>query len=140
MTDVGDDMVAFWDDLVAETGKVSGLEVYQGRFWPPKSFPAAFVELGPIVQTARDSSGGTYYDFSYFIYLFADRKGDIRATVKEAVDLMGKIIAELIDDRTLGGTCDKLEDGPIRPSPPGVPAGFERQAILMEVKISKWIP
>lgn len=133
MTDLGVVWQALWDAIEVEVKKVTEftvrdeIRVYMTIKWPPNKFPSAFIQPSVVSMTAS-STTEDYYDFTFVVYIFA-KAPDPEDHMKECMTLAGKVRAQLIDDRRLGGAADNVEVLRFEINPPGTPRGFERQCI-----------
>lgn len=147
MDDLDEIWPDIWDAIETEVIKVTGLtntgtgkNVFMTRKFPPNRFPAVFIDPGELtVGSGReiDTTESEYY-FTFNIYVF-DKDDDVELAMKKCMVWVGKIRTEILDDRSLGGEADNIEDPRYVPGPAGLPPGFERQCIAMILNIRRQI-
>ena len=138
--DPGTKWIALWDAITAEAKKVTNLpsdHVVQGLRFPPIMVPMVMIPAGSYRQISKTTSN-TNYEFSIPIYVFS-KDADPYTGTKEVIRLMGKIVEQLVDDRTLGGLCESLEDPECTIDPAEIPEGYERQCGRVLVTVREYL-
>ena len=105
---LGDWWLEVWDAIVTETKKVSELTdtTFYGEKEPPLESPSAYVCPGVMPAEAA-----TFTEFFYhptFEIGIMVKDSDLKAGLRTAMTLAGKVADELLDDRKLGGKVDAL--------------------------------
>ena len=123
-----------WDGLVTKVKSLTEFgenKVFWGVKYPPTVYPSAFVQPTTATSVPRTMRESDWLPI-FRIYICVEAT-DQKTGVLTAWKLAGKIIDQLIADRTLGGTLHNLECGPVMDSPDGLGRGVEQHWVSVDV-------